>query len=139
MSCGFDDVENNCVLESGFYRKFSVAEDGEVKVEKPSCGGGRGGRSLRSGGLRRSYRSSSRFFCRPGRAYIDEESEAFAVMMSSKHNLFDRHGPLGRGSVLDLDICSPFWFYVTFLFIFLGVEFLANLMDFSIFGLLLLL
>ena len=29
MSCGFDDAENNCVLESGFYRKFSVAEDVE--------------------------------------------------------------------------------------------------------------
>ena len=54
------------------------------------------------------------------------------MMMSSKHNLFDRHGPLGRGSVLDLDICSPFWFYVTFLFIFFVVKFLANLMDFGI-------
>ena len=43
MSHGFDDVENNCVLESGFYRKFSVAEDREVEVEKPSCGRGRGG------------------------------------------------------------------------------------------------
>lgn len=80
---------------------FSLCEDGEFEKPSGRNGGGRHSerRSRGGGGARRSYQSSSRFYCRPGRQYINEEAENYAVMMSSKYRIFDRHGPSGHGLV----------------------------------------
>ena len=61
------------------------------------------------------------------------------MMMSSKYKLFDRYGPLGRGPVSDLDICSPFCFMLHFFSfsLFFWSEVFGEFNGFGIFGLLL--